>query len=226
MSELVLIIGESGSGKSRSTKNLPAEETIMINVVDKSLPYKGWKKKYTTDKKIKEGGNYVATDRAQTINQILDYVNAERPEIKYVVIDDFQYVLSNKFMHKSQEKSYDKFTEIAKDGWSIFNKAGHLRDDLIVFILTHEDQTDLGKRKIKTIGKLLDNQITLEGLATVVLFTKVEQSQTGDNTYHFITQTENSTGKSPDGMFESKVIPNDLLTVAKSINDYNYGDSN
>ena len=223
MSELVLVIGESGSGKSRSLKNLPDNETILINVVGKSLPFKGWKKSFST-KSIKEGGNYIITDDADKIANILDYVNVERPEIKYIVIDDFQYVLSNEFMRRASEKSYDKFTQIGKDGWSIFNKAGNIRENLIVFILTHEEQSDLGKRKIKTIGKLLDNQITLEGLATVVLFTKVSQGNDGENKYSFVTQSENSTGKSPEGMFSEKYIENDLLEVAKQINKYNNGD--
>lgn len=223
MSELVLVIGESGSGKSRSLKNLPKEETVMINVVGKSLPFKGWKAGFT-DKSIKEGGNYIVTDDAEKITNILEFVNKNRPEVKYIVIDDFQYVLSNEFMRRADEKSYDKFTQIGKDGWTIFNKAGHMRDDLIVFVLSHEEQSDLGRRKIKTIGKLLDNQITLEGLATVVLFTKVKQGANGSNEYSFVTQTENSTGKSPEGMFNEKYIENDLLEVANQIKLYNYGD--
>jgi len=132
--------------------------------------------------------------------------------------------MSFEFMAKAKEKGYDKFTNIAKNTFDVLNVARNLRDDLIVFSLYHEEEVSdnfAKRRKIKTIGKLLDDKITLEGLFTIVLFTEVVTGEDNNTNYYFSTQTDgSSTAKSPKGMFEEKLIPNDLNLVAESINSY------
>ena len=155
MSTLVGIVGQSGSGKSTSIEALDPKETVIINVSNKPLPFRGWKSNYIS-KKLSEGGNYIVTDSAATIITALDYINKNRPEIKHIVIDDSQYLMSFEFMAKAKEKGYDKFTNIAKNTFDVLNAARSLRDDLIVFSLYHEEEvTDnfTKRRKIKTIGE-------------------------------------------------------------------------
>lgn len=103
MSVLVAIVGQSGTGKSTSIETLNPQETVLINVANKPLPFKGWKSKYV-QKKLSEGGNYVVTESAAQIVAALTYINQHRPEIKYIVIDDLQYIMSFEFMNKANEK--------------------------------------------------------------------------------------------------------------------------
>lgn len=215
MSTPVLIIGESGSGKSRSVVTLNPQETFVIASLAKDMPFRGWRKKYTT--LSKDGGNYFVTDNYEAIEKTLKYVDEKRPEVKTIVIDDFQYLMANEFMRRSGERGYDKFTEIGEHAWRLVFNARLLRQDLIVIFLSHSDTDDKGKTKVKTIGKLLDDKITVEGMFSIVLNTFVE-----DGKYYFETQTNGSnTTKSPEEMFSERRIPNDLNLVVQSIHKYN-----
>jgi len=227
MSELIGIVGETGSGKSRSIKNLNPAETVVMNTVGKSLPFQGWKKNYTKMTDI--SGNFYISDDAEKIISVMHLVSDKRPEIKSIICDDFQYLMSNEFMNRASEKGYDKFTDIAKHAWMVLDHGRRLRDDLNVFILTHDQivmEDFAPKRKMKTIGKLLDDKITLEGMFSVVLFTDVTKEKDKDVlTYKFITQSDGSTtGKSPEGMFKSLKIDNDLKLVSDSIKSYYEGE--
>jgi nicotinamide riboside kinase len=216
-----LVIGDSGTGKSTSVETLNPEDTFIINVQGKPLPFKN---KYTKTTTPKEGNLYV-TDDAKIIKSLLQFISANRPEIKHVVIDDNQYASANEFMRRAEEKGFDKFTSIAKNIWSTAEVLKELRDDLIVFILHHsEEATDsAGSRykKAKTIGKLVDDKITLEGMYTIVLYTDVQKNDDKQIEYKFVTQnTGNTTAKSPKGMFDELYIPNDLKLVSDKINEY------
>lgn len=216
MSTPVLIMGESGSGKSTSIRSLDPTETFIINVLNKPLPFKGWKKLYK-EKTEEEGSvcNIYNTDKASTIIASLNRIN-ELTNIKNVVIDDFQYVMANEFMTRALERGYDKFTEIAKNSWSIINTAINCRSDLIIYFLTHSDIDVRGKTKCKTIGKMLDEKITIEGMFTIVL-----NSIVTDDGYYFQTQSSDKyCSKSPLEMFDSKIIQNDLQFVSDKINEY------
>lgn len=217
MSTAVLIIGDSGSGKSTSIRNLDASETFIINVLNKPLPFKGWKKLYNEPSENKEVVcNLFCTDKAPQIIGIIKKINTERPEIKQLIIDDFQYVMANEFMRRSTERGYDKFTEIAKNAWSIINEAICCRNNLIVYFLSHSEMDVNGKTKCKTIGKMLDDKITIEGMFTIVL-----NSVVSDEGYFFLTQSSDRySSKSPMGMFEKKIVPNDLKFISDKINDY------
>lgn len=224
MSELIGIVGESGTGKSTSIRTLNPKETVIINCVGKPLPFKGWKSGYS--KFAGETGNYLSTDDTTKVVTCMRLVSEKRPEIKNIVIDDWQYTMSNEFMRRSKEKGFDKFTEIGKNAWVILNEGKTLREDIKVFILTHSDTTpgEFGSHpivKIKTIGKLLDDKINPMGLFTVLLFTDVLRKESGVMEYRLVTNNDGVyPAKSPMEMFPL-YIPNDLELVAKTIDSYN-----
>lgn len=216
----VLIVGESGSGKSTSIENLPSNETFIINVSAKRLPFKGWKARYKEFGAASPTGNLVNTDDADVIIKTLKYVSDKRPEVKYVIIDDSQYVAANEYMRRAKETGFGKFTEMAQKMQNQVLAVKTLRDDLTVFFLSHVEKNDEGQMKAKTLGKMVDNVITYEGMFTIVLFTFKRDVKNGCE-YGFVTNGDsNSTAKSPKGMFESKEIPNDLKLVVDAIKAY------
>ena len=225
MAQGVLIIAESGAGKSTSIEMLDPKETFIINVANKPLPFKGWKKKYTIWSKDNLSGNMYDKANPENIEACLKYVSEKRPEIKNIVIDDFQYMSSFEFFDKADEKGYEKFTKIGAHLARIARMPKDMREDLMIFFLTHaEEATDIeGRRKFKakTIGKMVDEKLTLEGLFSIVLFGKVKKNKEGEIRYVFETQTNGeNTCKSPKGMFPTLEIANDLQLVIKAIKDY------
>jgi len=216
MSNTLLIMGESGSGKSTSLRNLNPKETFIINVINKPLPFKGFNANYKALSKENPAGNYYASDDYLSIKRIIKGVNNSRPEIKNIVIDDFQYTMCNEFMRRATEKGFEKFTEIGQHAWDIITDLTKCRDDLACYVLSHTDVGSDGKVKCKTIGKMLEDKITIEGMFTIVLHTVLM-----DGNYRFLTQYDGShIAKSPMGMFEDKYIENDLEYVKKKMNDY------
>jgi len=225
MGQGILVIAESGSGKSTSIEKLDPKETFIINVANKPLPFKGWKKKYTLWSKDNPAGNMYDKAGAQNIEAAIKYVNEKRPEIKNIIVDDFQYMSSFEFFDRADEKGYEKFTQIGGHLARIARMPIALREDLFVFFLTHaEEGTDMeGKRKFKakTIGKMVDEKLTLEGLFSIVLFGKVKKNKEGEIRYVFeTTNNGENTCKSPRGMFSTLEIENDLALVKKAIIDF------
>jgi hypothetical protein len=211
MSTATLVIGQSGTGKSSSLRNFDPAQTLLIQIVKKPLPFraKGWS--YLS--KENPDGNMFVTDDAARIVSILG-----KTQRKTIIIDDFQYLLANEFMRRSGETGFQKFTDIGKHAWDVLTAANTLPDDVRVYILTHSEQLDSGHTKAKTIGKLLDEKITVEGLFTIVLKTDVV-----DGEYTFTTRNSGrDTVKSPMGLFGQERIPNDLYLVDDAIVDY-YG---
>ena len=200
MSLSCFILGNSGTGKSTSLRNFKSDEILYINVNKKPLPFRA---RFT---ECYEGDSYV---------QIAKAINATSKKV--VVIDDAQYLMANEFMRRSGEKGYDKFTEIAKNFWVLVNSASNdLAKDVIVYFLMHTDINDNGQEKAKTIGKMLDEKICLEGMTSIVLKTAVK-----DGVYTFTTQNNgHDTVKSPLGMFDSFEIDNDLKKVDTIIREY------
>jgi hypothetical protein len=212
MSTAVLILGKSGTGKSASLRNMPPADTLLIQVVRKPLPFKakGWA---YFDKTKNSDGNIIVTDHWETI---LKAMRGTRRKV--IVIDDFQYVLANEYMRRTDERGYDKFTDIGRHAWELITAASDLPPDVRVYILAHTDTNDAGETKMKTIGKMLDEKITPEGLFTIVLRTYV-----ADGHYQFTTRNNGSDSvKSPMGLFDADRIPNDLAEIDSAIVDY-YG---
>ena len=225
MAQSVLIIADSGTGKSTSMRNLEPKSTVIINIANKPLPFKGWKSKYTVMNKDNPKGNLVAVSSAAGIGKAMKHVNDNMPHIKTLVVDDWQYMSSFEYFDRANEKGYEKFTQIAANLAKIAKMPKDMRDDLTIYFLTHsEDSTDInGNRRVKakTVGKMIDNALTLEGLFSIVLFGKVIKEEEGTLKYGFETQTNGeNTCKSPMGMFEESFIENDLQLVKDCITNY------
>lgn len=210
MSTATLILGESGTGKTTSLRNMDPQQTLLIQALKKPLPFKvkGWAH---FDKEKSPKGNIFVTDQSDKIVALMT-----KTQRKVIVLDDFQYVLANEYMRRTDETGYAKFTDIGKHAWDILNAASSLSDDVRVYILGHTQSDDFGRIKIKTIGKMLDEKITVEGMFSIVLRTMVQNGN-----YLFATKNNGSdTVKSPLGLFDSDLIENDLAVVDRAIADY------
>lgn len=217
MSNATLIIGASGSGKSTSMRNLNSKETFCINVLDKPLPFRFYKKNYTriTGWDDKEG-NYYASDDWMKVMRCIKMVNEDRPDIKTLILDDAHYLMAHEFMRRSSEHGFNKFTELATHIWSVFNAMIATREDLFSVVMTHNEIDMNGVSKLKTIGKLLDEKITLEGM-----FTSIFQSVITNGEFKFLTQSDGShIAKNPLGMFEQLYIDNDLSVIREVMFNY------
>ena len=219
-SKLIGIVGFTGTGKSTSIKHLNPKETYIINTAKKELPFKGAEKLYNVENK-----NYKEIDEITEITRLLRTISEKAPHIKNVVIEDSNYMMSFRMAEKATEVGFTKFTILAKDMVELFREARKLRDDLKIFYFTHpeiiEDGGEITGYRIKTSGKMLDNQINLEGLFTICLYTHVEEAKDGTATYNFVTNRfKKYPAKSPDGMFDELKIPNNLDYVCKKLDEY------
>ena len=170
-------------------------------------------------------GNLVSVSSAAGVAKAMKHVNDNMPHVTTLVVDDWQYMSSFEYFDRAQEKGYDKFTSIAANLAHVAKLPKDMRSDLTIFFLTHsEESTDINghKRvKAKTVGKMIDNALTLEGLFSIVLFGKVCKDDDDILQYGFETQNNGeNTCKSPMGMFEEPFIPNDLAYVLDCINKY------
>ena len=198
----VLVLGESGTGKTFSISSFKENEVKILSVAKQILSFRG---KY----------EIVKTPTAADV--IREMKNTSK---KNIVIDDFQYVLGLPMMRRIGEKGWDKFNEISQPYADVLDAINDLPDDTIVYFLSHTETAEDGKTKIKTIGKALDKYITIEGLFMIVLGTHVI-----DQKYFFTTQNSgNNTVKTPYGMFDNMYIPNDLKYVEDKIRNYYYMD--
>lgn len=230
MANLIAVVGPSGSGKTTSMfpnkdvgiVGLNPKETVFINVASKTLPAKNVRSMYPEDKKITEGGNYIATHNAKAIAQIVDFINKNRPEIKNIVIDDLGLMMSLEAFEQAQTKGFDKFVTMAVNMFSILNTSRTCRSDLNIVCTFHQEKGDDGLNKIRTLGKMLDNQIYLDSLFTFILYSQtVIDPKTNVVEYKFQTKSDGtSTCKSPIGCFDNILIPNDLGYVVKAIAEY------
>ena len=194
-----MILGESGTGKSASLRNFQPDEIGVINVCGKPLPFRSQIKTFNSD-------NYMQIEKALKAN-----------EKRSAVIDDCQYLMANEFMRNAKVTGYQKFTDIAQNFWTLVQVViRELPEDMIVYFLGHIDRDQNGNEKFKTIGKMLDEKITVEGMFTVVLKTSVQ-----DGRYLFSTRNSGAdTVKSPIGMFDEPYIDNDLKMVDTAIREY------
>lgn len=205
MGKLVFIMGRSGTGKSHSMKNIPADRLGVINIEGKDFPF--------GKKAPAFGAETINTDNAEDIITEIDRMSKKHD---IIVVDDFQYLMANEFMRRVYEKGYDKWNEIARHAFDILKHVSTLSNNVIVYVFCHTDKDDNGYEKVKTLGKMLDDKIVLEGMSTIVL-----KSECVDGKYYFFTQNSGQdTVKSPEDMFPSRAIPNDLLYVDDKIRNY------
>lgn len=195
----VLILGESGSGKSCSLRNFEPGEIGIFNVASKPLPFRK-KMRMRNDAKYQE------------IMAIL-----VKNQSKCYVIDDAQYLMAFSLFERASEVGYKKFTDAAVDFYNLVQTVIRLTSpDTIVYFLQHIERDDTGRIKAKTAGKMLDNQLTLEGLFSIVLLCEAKGEE-----HYFLTQSDGTnTAKSPIGLFDTLKIDNDLKYVDQRIRDY------
>lgn len=215
MANVICIMGESGSGKTTSMRNLDPASTYYIDCDKKGLSWRGWKASFNAEAK-----NYKRTDIKESVLLLLTGINDKCENIKTVVIDTLNGIMVADEMRRSKEKGYDKWADLAASVYEIIDYALTMRDDMTVIFLAHTqvDSDDDGYRltHIKTNGKKL-NKIGLETKFPIVLLAKCI-----DGEYVFETQANNSTAKSPMGMLADKRIPNDIVTVIQAAEEY-YG---
>ena len=209
MSIATLILGTPGTGKSTSLRNMDPAKTLLIQAVRKPLPFRT--KAWGYLDKDNPKGNIIVADNGARICDLMS-----RTSRKVICLDDSNYVMSNAFMRRATEKGYEKFTEMAQETFNIFETAANLANDVRVYIFAHTQTTEDGITRFKTVGKLLDEKVSLDGLVTICLRTVVHDGQ-----YYFATRNNGSdTVKTPMELFEDDLIENDLAEVDKKIAAY------
>lgn len=199
----VLIIGKSGSGKSTSLRNFNKDEIGIINVLSKPLPFKN-------------DLPTIDTDDYDNVKKVL-----ERSKVNSIVIDDAGYLITNNFMRKHSNIGggnavYNFYNDMADQFWNLIEFTQKLPKEKITYFFMHEDKNDFGDIKPKTIGKILDDKVCVEGMFTIVL-----RAKKVDKNYYFFTQaTDGDVAKTPMGMFNDLYIDNDLKLVDKTIREY------
>lgn len=202
MAVLVMVYGQSGTGKSSSLRNFKQEDVYVINVSGKPFPFRN--------------ANNIRSFATDNYKKLVEQLSACQQ--KSIVIDDATYLMVNEFMRQAKVTGYQKYTDMAYNFNYLIEWCGKLPADKIVYFIGHSDLRDDGSEHFKTIGRMLDNYVTLEGKFSIVLKTVVK-----DNGYYFSTRNNGQdTVKTPIGMFEQELIPNDLAEVDKTIREY-YG---
>jgi ABC-type glutathione transport system ATPase component len=219
MSKLIALVGDTGTGKSHSIQYLNPKETYIINVAGKELPFKGSSKLYNRDDK-----NYKDVSDIVEVQRLISLLSDTAPQIKNIIVEDGNYLMAFNLVAKATEVGYSKFSIMAQQMVNLIQTAKKLRDDLTITYFSHqeevEDSGEIVSYKMKTAGKMIDNQIKLEGLFTVVLYAVPETK--GEKTeYFFVTNKyKKYPAKSPHGMFSEIKIANNLQVVVDTVNKY------
>ena len=208
MAKMLLIIGEGGSGKTSSLKNLSPKEHFYIDCDKKGLNYKGWKEDYIEKK------NYFKTNDGETVAKLLQEISNNKPEFKYVTIDTINSIMIADEMKRMKGKSYNEWQDLAKCIFDLIDIVPDLRDDLTVIFIGHTQTEDDGFTRLLTNGRKL-NKIGLEKYFNTVLLSKAK-----DGEYIFETRANNSTARTPMDAFDELEIPNDITKVLEVIKDY------
>lgn len=215
MSKVIGIMGESGSGKTTSMRNLDPDTTFYIDCDKKGLSWKGWRDQYNSEKE-----NYLVTDFAQIVQQTLGIISTKDKysHIKTVVIDTLNGIMVADEVRRMKEKGFDKWQDLAQCVWQLLDSLYTFRDDLTIIVICHSQtqKEDDGYTftRIKTSGKKLD-KLNVESKLTTVL-----NAVCKDGKYIFKTHSENSTAKTPMGAFEENEIENDIVKVLEALKDY------
>ncbi len=227
MSNIICLAGLSNSGKSTSLKYLEPESTFIVSCTNKQLQIPGFRKKYkkVTTNEGKLVGNWYINNNYDNIKKMLNIVSKTRPEVKIIVLDDANYLLSNETFQNALTKGYEKFTILAKNYYDLIEYCMNLRDDLTVVFVTHIENfgTDIDPEyRMWTTGKMLTNAINLDGLFSYIIYSERYVSDTDDEVkYRFKTRTDgNDTCRSVSGCFEDKYIEPDMKYVIDTINKF------
>ncbi len=198
----VLILGDSGTGKTTSLRNFQPGEIGLINVAKKPLPFRSKLQAYNSN-------NYINVRSA-----VLRYA---QKGAKSIVVDDIQYLMTDEFMRRAQESGYGKYTDMAANYNSLFELAPQLPEDVILYLMSHIERDDQGRESPRTVGKLVNEKLCVQGKVSITLHTYVESGK-----YYFRTHSsgEGDISKSPLEMFEQDLIDNDLKAVDRIIRDY------
>lgn len=213
MAKTILIMGESGSGKTTSMRNLDPKTTFYIDCDKKGLSWKGWRAQYNAEAK-----NYLASSDVEMITKYLLAIHKNRPEVKTVVIDTLNAIMIDDEFKRMKEKGYDKWQDLAYSIYQLVSFSNDLRDDLVIIFTIHSqterDDSGMVWTRAKTSGKKLD-KITIESKFSTVLLAKCI-----DGDYKFETKSNNSTTKTPLGAFDDALIPNDIVSVLTALEEF------
>ena len=219
MATVIGIMGDSGSGKTTSLRNLDPSSTFIIDTDGKGLSWRGWKRDYNEENK-----NYCRTDDQNRVMAYLASINSGAPHIKVVVVDTLNGIMVADEGRRRAEKGFDKWSDLAWAVWDIVNYALTMRDDITVILTAHvqTDRDDSGfvHSRIKTSGRKLD-KLQIETKLQALLFAK----RNGDGEYVFEVHSNNSTAKTPLGLYDDETIPNDAARVVDDLSAYYGGDS-
>lgn len=212
MGKMLLVMGEQGSGKSFSLKNLSPKEHVYIDCDKKGLNYKGWRNEYNKEEK-----NYVKCNDGEAIINLLKNISEKADHIKYVTIDTINSIMIADELKRSKQKGFDKWDDMANIILQIIMVVPDLRDDLTVIFIGHTQTSEDGFTQLKTNGRKL-NKIGVEGYFNTVLLAKCINAE--NNEYVFETKANNSTARTPYEAFETMTIPNDIVKVIEAIKEY------
>lgn len=224
MGKILIVLGPTGSGKSRSVKNLNPEETMVINVLKKDLPFRGSSSMYSMDKK-----NMVSLSDWDKITTFITNVSNGMPHIKNLIIDDSRFIMEKEFMKRAKETGYTKFTELAQHFQTIIEAAENARTDLKVVLIMHDDDVVNDKiivsKKVKLVGKMVEDHYNPIEVVSICLYCKPTFDKNDKPVFQFFTQKALIDGveipaKTPEEMFATETIPNDLDLVFKAIDEY------
>jgi len=231
MSNIIGLVGLSNSGKSTSLKYLDPEETFIISCTNKQLQIPGFRKKYPKIS-VDNGklyGNWLVSNNYEQITKIMKVVSKTRPEIKVICLDDTNYLLSNETFQNALVKGYEKFSVMSKNYYDLIQTCQDLRDDLTVVFISHIENfgTDIDPEyRMWTTGKMLTNQINLDGLFSYIIYAERYIDESGDEVkYRFKTRTDgNDTCRSVAGCFKEKYIEPNMKLVIDTINNFENGE--
>lgn len=231
MAQPIMLAGFSGSGKSSSLKTLKPEETFIISCTPKQLSIPGFRKNYkklTKDASGNYTGNWYFSNEFSKVMNIMKVIDKKMPNIKTLVIDDTNYLLSQEVMDRAFEKGYDKHTEIANHYYNLFMSAMTLRDDLIVVFISHivNDGNEMDpKYKLFTTGKMLDRSVNVDGLFNYIIYAEKLVEDEDNIEYKFRTRSNGpDTCRSTEGCFDEKYVDPDMQMVIDTIRKFEYGE--
>lgn len=225
MGKILIVVGPTGSGKSRSIKNLDPAKTVVVNVLKKDLPFKGSRTLYSAQNK-----NLANLDKWDDVVGFIEYISSSKPHITTLVIDDARFIVEKELFRRAKETGYGKFTEMAAHFQKIIETAENARGDLNVVLMLHDDDVisdgAVVAKKVKMSGKMIEDHYNPLEVVPICLYCKPSMEKTS-TTYQFYTHkcmvgTAEIPAKTPEDMFTENTIPNDLALVFKAMDEY-YG---